>query len=74
MSVPSKLLVFDVPQTCMSVFHHESSGLYLGLDRYEGWLVEMFYQDIVFVLKILVRFQVNIDGSCYNPLYRSYPS
>ena len=42
MPVPSKVLVFVVPETCMSVYYHEHSGLYFGLGRYEGWPVEMF--------------------------------
>ena len=54
MPVPSKVLVFVVPQTFMSVHYHDNSGLYLGLGRYEGWPVEIFPPDLVFVPKILV--------------------
>ena len=56
MPVPSNDLVFVVPHTCMNIFYHDNSGLYLGLGRYEGWPVEMFSPDIVFRPKNLVRF------------------
>ena len=54
MPVPSKVLVFLVPMTCMGVYCYDNSVLYLWLVRYEGWPVEMFYLDIVCAPKSLV--------------------
>ena len=56
MPVPFKVLVFVVLQICMSVWYHDNRGVYLGLGRYEGWPVEIFYLEIVFAPNIWVRF------------------
>ena len=48
MTVPSKVLIFVVPQTCMSVYYHDNSDLYPGLGRYKGWPVEIVSPNLVF--------------------------
>ena len=56
MLVPSKVLVFVILQTCISICYHDNSDLYLGLGRYEGWPVKMFYPVIVFEPNMCVQF------------------
>ena len=54
MSLPSKALVFFILQTCIRVYYHDNSGLYLGFDKYEGLPVEILPPDIVFSSENLV--------------------
>ena len=42
----------------MSVHYHDNINFYLGLDRYEGWPVEMFSPDCVYTEKLGMFFMV----------------